>query len=71
MPQGLAERHLVIIHHEVERVTRRAAGVTLVERVAFVGDDGQRRPMIVVKRTKPDVLATFWLQCQVLSDQRD
>jgi hypothetical protein len=71
VPQGLREGHLVIVHHEVEHVTGSPAGMALVERVALVGDDGQRRRMVIVKRAEPDVLTTLGPQRNVLADQRD
>ncbi len=68
--QRVDELHLVVVHHEVDGVPRRAAGEALVEAGALVGDHGHRRRAVVVERAQPDVLPALGLQLHVLADER-
>ena len=68
--QRVDELHLVVVHHEVDRVPGGAAREALVEAVALVGDHAHRGRAVVVERAQPHVLAALGPQLHVLAHQR-
>ena len=65
----LREGHLVVVHHEPDRVAAGTAGEAVIEGPPLVGHDGQGRFGVVMKRADADVLATLRLERHMFADQ--
>ena len=64
---GFGKALLQILLKEGKTIAAGSAGMTLVEVVPLVGDNGEGGVLVIMERTEPDVLPTLGLQHDMLA----